>query len=322
MHVYTTEAFAVSTHRLPKIAGLVALLALLTSCTPPRLPDQPTAVPDSGPVVVVDSRGREVEVPADVQRIVSLAPSNTEILFALGLGDKIVGVTNFCDYPEGAKSVAKVGDAMEMNVEKIVSLSPDLVLAIDGMQEVQSSLEEVGLAVVVLQPADLEAIYETIELVGQAAGGEEAAQTLVDSMRAKIEAVTAKVQDVSERPKVFYELDGTDAAKPWTAGAGSWHDRFINMVGGVNIAGSVDMAWLQFSAEEIVAQDPDIIVLGDANYGVTPEAVAQRAGWDVIAAVRSGAVRPIDDNLISRPGPRVADGVEALAKIIHPDLFE
>jgi iron complex transport system substrate-binding protein len=128
------------------------------------------------------------------------------------------------------------------------------------------------------------------------------------------------MEAVEERPKVYYELDATDPAKPYTAGPGTWHDQFIRLAGGVNVAGEVDMRWVQFSTEEIISQDPDIIVLGDANWGVTADDVAQRPGWNVIAAVREGDIYPIDDNLISRPGPRLVEGLEALARIIHPEL--
>lgn len=311
-----------NTHRLHKLVSLMALAGLVVGCTVSIPQPQPVAVPASEPRVVTDSRGQEVAVPAEVKRIISLAPSNTEILFALGLGDKVVGVTNFCDYPEEAKAVEKVGDAFNMNVEKIVSLSPDLVVAIGGMTEVMARLEELGIAVLVLQPTDLESIYQTIELVGQAAGAQDAAQALVAAMRERVEAITAKVAGLEERPKVFYELDATDPAKPYTPGPGTWHDQFIRLAGGVNIAGEVEMPWVQFSTEEIIVQDPAIIVLGDANYGVSAADVAQRAGWEVIAAVRNGAVYPIDDNLISRPGPRVVEGIEALAQIIHPELLE
>lgn len=311
-----------NTHRLHKLVSLMALAGLVVGCTVSIPQPQPVAVPASEPRVVTDSRGQEVAVPAEVKRIISLAPSNTEILFALGLGDKVVGVTNFCDYPEEAKAIEKVGDAFNMNVEKIVSLSPDLVVAIGGMTEVMARLEELGIAVLVLQPTDLESIYQTIELVGQAAGAQDAAQALVAAMRERVEAITAKVAGLEERPKVFYELDATDPAKPYTPGPGTWHDQFIHLAGGVNIAGEVEMPWVQFSTEEIIVQDPAIIVLGDANYGVSAADVAQRAGWEVIAAVRNGAVYPIDDNLISRPGPRVVEGIEALAQIIHPELLE
>ena len=309
-------------NRLHRPASLIALAALLVGCMAPTPPPQPTVTPTLEPLTLTDSRGQEVRVPREVKRIVSLAPSNTEILFALELGDRVVGVTEFCDYPQEAKGIEKVGGFMDVSVEKIVSLSPDLVLTIEGTPEVVAKLEEVGIAVLVLQPTDLESIYHTIELVGQAAGAEEAAQALIRLMRGKVEAITAKVESVEEHPKVFYELDATDPAKPYTAGPDTWHDQFIRLAGGVNIAGTVDAQWVQFSAEEIISQDPEIILLGDANFGVTAEDVAQRPGWEVLTAVRNGAVYPIDDNLISRPGPRVVEGIEALVRIIHPELFE
>jgi len=298
---------------------LVLLAALLVGCVVAT----PTAEVVSGPapVVVTDSRGRQVEVPAEVERIVSLAPSNTEILYALGLGPKVVGVTTFCDYPPEARSVEKVGDLMSMNAEQITLLSPDLVLAIDGLDEVVAKLEEVGIPVVIVQATDLESIYGTVELVGKAASAEQAAADLVASMRDRITEVAQEVAGVQERTTVFYELDATDPAKPYTPGPGTWHDEFITLAGGANIAADADMAWVQFSAEEIISRDPDVIILGDAKYGVSPEDVAQRPGWAALTAVQNGAIYPIDDDLISRPGPRVVEGIETLARILHPELF-
>jgi iron complex transport system substrate-binding protein len=259
-----------------------------------------------------------VEIP---QRFVSLAPSNTEILFALGLGEKVVGVSDFCDYPEEAKAIEKVG-GVEPSLEKIVALEPDLVLTIGGNPELVSKMEELGLTVIVLAPKDLEGIYKDIELVGKAAGVEEKAASLVAEMKERVEAVAAKTKGVEVKPKVFYELDATDPSKPYTAGPGTWHDHFIKIAGGINIAADAEMQWVQLSTEEIIAKDPDIIVLGDALWGVTPDMVRERPGWDVIRAVKEGAIYPIDDNLISRPGPRVVEGIEELARIIHPELFE
>jgi iron complex transport system substrate-binding protein len=306
--------------KLQAAAMALALAALLGGCGFALPPAGPAGTPTPELMVLTDSRGQEVRVPSEVRRIVSLAPSNTEILFAMGLGDTVVGVTSLCDYPEEAQEIEKVGDLMEMNVEKVVALAPDLVLGTEGIPEVVAKLEEVGVAVLVLQPTDLESIYDTIDLVGQATGEAEAATALIGSMRDRVDAVTGRMEAVEERPKVYYELDATDPAKPYTAGPGTWHDQFIRLAGGVNVAGEVDMRWVQFSTEEIISQDPDIIVLGDANWGVTADDVAQRPGWNVIAAVREGDIYPIDDNLISRPGPRLVEGLEALARIIHPEL--
>jgi iron complex transport system substrate-binding protein len=283
----------------------------------------PSATPTPSAITVTDDAGREVTVSKTPQRIVSLAPSNTEILFALGLGDNVVGVTDFCDYPEEAKAKEKVG-GITPNVEKIVALKPDLVVTIGGdpfPTELINRLEELKLTTIVLSPKDLDGVTHDIELVGQVTGKRAEAAKLVDDMKARAKAVADKCKDVSTRPTVFYELDATDPAKPYTTGPGSWHDTFIQIAGGTNVAANATSPWVQFSMEELVKADPDLIILGDSNWGVNADAVKAREGWGNLKAVKSGAIHPIDDNLISRPGPRVVDGLEALAEIIHPELF-
>lgn len=293
--------------------------------TPTITPPTPTTlIPTEVPTVtVVDDAQRTVEIAGVPERIISLAPSNTEIVFALGLGDKVVGVSDFCDYPEEAKGIEKVG-FVEPNLEKIVELEPDLVLYIGGAAQLEKTqtMEDLGLTVLVLAPSDIEAIFADIELVGKATGAEDEAEELVAQLRRRMEEVTTKVAISSYRPLVFYELDATDPARPWTAGPGSFIDVLIDMAGGFNLGASAEMEWAQFSTEEIIAQDPKIIILGDANYGVTVESVEERPGWEVITAVKEGAIYPIDDNLVSRPGPRIVDGLEALARIIHPEIFK
>lgn len=311
---------------------LFGLVLLIASCapkaTPTPTPVPPTATPIPTPtpkvITLTDDAGRTVEITRTPQRIISLAPSNTEILFALGLGNKIVGVTDFCDYPEEAKAIEKVG-GLEPNMEKIVALKPDLVLAIGGSPaQVEKALEieKLGLTVLVLEPADIEGIIANIELVGKATGAEKEASELVAEMHKRLNNIMAKTKAAKSKPKVFFELDATDPSKPYTPGPGSFIDALITLAGGSNIGASAKMQWAQLSTEEIIAQDPEVIVLGDANYGVTAEMVKARPGWSVITAVKNGAIYPIDDVLVSRPGPRIMDGLEALAKIIHPELFE
>lgn len=307
------------TYRSLILWGLLALLIIaLVGCAGAKTPEG--AAPK--PVSVVDDAGRTVEIAKTPQHIISLAPSNTEILFALGLGDKIVGVTDFCDYPEEAKTIEKVGSYFEPNIEKIFSLSPDLVLAITGLPEVIAKLEELGIPALILDPSDLEAVLADIQLVGKATGAEKEAEALVSKMKERITAVTEKAAEVKERPRVFCEIDATDPSKPWTTGPGSFMDAMIQLSGGTNVAADAESPWPQLSAEEIIAKDPDIIILADSKYGVTPESVRERPGWEVITAVKEGAIFDIDDDLISRPGPRIVDGLEAVARIIHPELFE
>lgn len=296
---------------------LMIILLLAVGCAQVR----PTVAPSA--VTVVDDAQRTVEIKGVPERIVSLAPSNTEILFALGLGDKVVGVTDFCDYPEEAKEIEKIG-FVEPNLEKIVDLEPDLVLYIGGAAQLEKTqtMEDLGLTVLVLTPSDIEGIFVDIELVGRATGSEDKAARLVSELRARMDEVLSRVTQAERKPLVFYELDATDPTRPWTAGPGSFIDTLITMAGGVNLGASAEMEWAEFSTEEVIAQDPEIIILGDANYGVTVESVKERPGWGVITAVKEGAIYPIDDNLVSRPGPRIVDGLEELAKIIHPELFQ
>jgi len=307
--------------RLFLILGLVVLVA---GCAPKATPTliPLTATPTPVAISITDDAGRTVKVAGTPQRLVSLAPSNTEILFALGLGDKVVGVTDFCDYPEEAKAIEQVGTYFEPNIEKIFSLSPDLVLAITGLPEVIAKLEELGIPALILNPSDLEGILANIRLVGKATGAEKEAEALISKMRERMAAVTEKAAEAKESPKVFCEIDATDPSKPWTTGPGSFMDAMIRLSGGTNVAADAESPWVQLSAEEIIAKDPQIIILADSKFGVTAESVGERPGWEAITAVKEGAIYGIDDDLISRPGPRIVDGLEAVARIIHPELFE
>jgi iron complex transport system substrate-binding protein len=158
--------------------------------------------------------------------------------------------------------------------------------------------------------------------VGKLTGHESEATKLTEGLKQRVAAVTKKTNGVTEKPTVFYELDITDPNAPYTVGPGSFMDLLITMAGAKNAAASAESAWAQLSLEQIVVLDPQVILLGDAAYGVTVESVAQRAGWENLAAVKNGRVYAFDDNLASRPGPRLVDGLETLSKLLHPDLFE
>lgn len=259
------------------------------------------------------------------QRIISFAPSNTEILFALGASAQMVGRDDPSDYPAEAKNVASIGSLYgAMNTEAIVALQPDLILAaeINNPEQVQA-LEDLGLTVYLLaNPQDFDGLYENLSIVGRLTGREAEAQALAEALKARVEAVLAKTEAVTARPKVFYELDATDPTKPYTIGDGTFMNVLIQLAGGENIAAGLNNPYPQISSEALVKENPDIILLGDAAYGVTLEVVQQRAGWDVIAAVKNANVVAFDDNLASRPGPRLVDGLETLAKLLHPELFK
>jgi iron complex transport system substrate-binding protein len=298
----------------------VTLLAalMLAACAP--------AVPSKGEagITVTDGLGREVKLESAAQRIVSLAPSNTEILFALGAGDKVVGRDEASDYPEAALALPTVGGWSGFSAEAIVALKPDLVLAAEiNSPELVAELEGLGLTVYYLSnPKTLEDLYVNIEIVATLTGRD--ATKLTDSLKARVAAVDEKIAPLSSHPSVFYEVDATDPSKPYTAGPGTFIDLLIQRAGGQNVvslAGITD-PYPQIGLEQLVLTPPDIILLGDALYGQSAETVAARQGWDALTAVVDGKIFPFDDNLVSRPGPRLIDGLEALAKLLHPEAFK
>jgi iron complex transport system substrate-binding protein len=278
------------------------------------------------PVTLTDSFGHEVHLAAPPTRIVSLAASNTEIVFAIGAGDRLVGRDEFSDFPTEALEVGSIGSLYpKVNAEVVVALNPDLVLAagITNPDDV-TALTELGLAVYATSfAATLDDIYNDILAVGTLTGETTSAQAVVDNMQARVRAVEKLTANVSDRPTVFYEIDATDPSKPWTSGPGSFIDLLISTAGGTNVGAASSEAYWQISLEELVQQDPQIIVLGSSKYGgQTPEIVAERAGWGQIDAVTAGNVHTFDDDLVSRPGPRLVHGLEALTSIIHPELSE
>ena len=302
---------------------ILILVTLLAACAGQPAPDQ---TPTSSSITLTDGLGRTVQLASPGQRVVSLAPSTTEILFAIGAGAQVVGRDAFSDYPEEAKSVPDIGGGFgELNTEVILAQKPDLVLASDLTPPEQiKALEGLGLAVFSLEdPQDFEGLYESIRQVAQLTGHTVQAEELISGLERRVAAVQEKLSSVSERPLVFYELDGTDPNAPWTPGPGSFVDHLITLAGGENLGGSLGSEWVQVSIEELIAKDPELILIGDATWGgVTLEDVRARSGWDSLKAVQSGNLFVFDDNLVSRPGPRLVDGLESMARLLHPELFQ
>lgn len=323
--------------KLKTLSAFLLIAILLAACgTPavqPTLPAPavnasqatPTTVPAVVfPLTIVDGLQRTLTLNAPAQRIVSLAPSNTEILFAIGAGPQLVGRDVLSDFPPEAQALTDIGDTfIELNVELIISLEPDLVLAaeITPVEQV-TQLEQLGFNVFWLaNPVDFEGLYANLVTVGQMTGHELDAADLAASLQVRVAAVDSAVAARTDTPSVFYELDASDPAAPWTSGAGTFIDLLISGAGGQNAAAGLQGAFAQISIEELLVQDPDVILLGDAAYGITVESVGQRAGWSDLAAVQTGNVYPFDDNLVSRPGPRLVVALEELARLFHPDLF-
>lgn len=313
------------------LAGLLVSGFLLTACMPATPAATPTApVPavtqqTSTTINLVDGLGRTVTLEKPAARIISLAPSNTEILFTIGAGSQLVGRDSYSDFPKEAKDVQEIGGpSFGSSKELITKLQPDLILAADiNSPDQVTEFEKLGMTVFYLKnPKDIAGLFANIETVGQLTGHVNEAASLVESLKIRVSAVDSAIAKSTSQPKVFYEVDGSDPAKPWTTGPGSFMDTLIKQAGGVNAGEKLPMEWAQISQEELIIQSPDFILLGDAKYGVTAETVKQRAGWDAIKAVIDGRIIEFDDDLVSRPGPRLVDGLEALAKTIHPELFQ
>ncbi|MGB9672728.1 MAG: ABC transporter substrate-binding protein [Anaerolineales bacterium] len=313
---------------------LSVVMVMAAACAPKPQPSTPTAepiatlpfpTPTLQTIQLKDGLGNLIELDHPAQRIVSLAPSNTEILFAIGAGTQVVGRDSFSDYPTEAQQIKDIGGGFsQLNTEEIVALQPDLVLAsaLSSTDQVKA-LQDLGLKVFYLaNPTDFDGLYINLLTVATLTGRTKEAQELINSLKNRVQAVETKMESVETRPLVFYELDSTQPDAPWTAGPNTFIDTLIGMSGGTNFGHELKGDWVQVSIEELLRREPDLILLGDATWGgVTPEAVATRPGWDKLKAVQNGQVFVFDDNLVSRPGPRLVDGLEAMAALIQPQLF-
>ncbi len=285
-------------------------------------PSQNTAI--SFPMTISDDLGRNITLDMAPARIVSLAPSNTEILFFLGLGDKVVGNTTYCDYPEAAKNCTKVGGFADPSLEKVVALRPDLVLATDIHQPLLKSLEDAGYNVLVLDPKTVEGILSNIQLVGKACGVENRAIELNQGLTNRIKAINEKVANIenNQRPTVYYELWDQPLM---SIGRDSLIGQVIHMAGGTSITDDIIEDYPQLSAEIIIARNPAVMI---NSYGhgsskeVTPGEIAERRGWSQLAFVRTNRIYTIDADLLSLSGPRIVDGLEKMAQCLYPELFK
>ncbi|TYP56791.1 ABC transporter substrate-binding protein [Thermosediminibacter litoriperuensis] len=301
---------------------LVTLATALTSCGSKTGTDTKADYKNTYPINVKDQMGREIVIEKEPDRIVSLAPSNTEILFALGLGDKVVGVTNYCDYPEEAKKKEKIGGFADPNMEKLISLKPDLVLATIMHEKPVRKLEELKIPVIVLNPQSIDDVFSTIELIGRATNKNQQAEELISTLKNRIKAVEDRVSTIpaDKRPQVFYELWPSPLT---TAGPGTFVHDLIEKAGGRNIAADAGKAYPEYSQEMVIDKNPDIIIFSHHySSNQSKEDIINRPGWKNIKAIKEGRVFYVDENIVQRPTPRLVDGLEQFAKIIHPEIFK
>jgi len=276
------------------------------------------------PLTITDSLGRDVVISKQPETIISLAPSNTEILFALGLGDRVIAVSEYCNYPPEAQDRTKIGGFSTVNIEKAVDLKPDLVLATCGVQEaIVEELERLGLTVIALDAKNIEDVIKNIRLVGKATGQLEIAEELARRLEQRIKAVTDKTRDLpdNQKPKVFYEIWNDPLM---TVGPGTFIHHLIHLAGGVNIALDSKTEYPVYNLELLIERNPEVIIisLGHGSSTTSVEGVKSRKRWQIIDAVKNNRVYNINADIIARTGPRIADALEEIAGYIHPELFK
>ncbi|MEY9971046.1 iron complex transport system substrate-binding protein [Lysinibacillus sp. RC46] len=274
---------------------------------------------------VKDDRGVEVEFAAAPKTIVSLQPSNTEILFALGVGDKIVGATEYDTYPEEAQKIERVSDSVKFNSERILALKPDVVIAYTtgGDEEnlnALKGLEDAGIKVFAIQSAKtFDDVYGDIQQIATVMGIKDKGDKLNDDIKGKIAEVQAKVKDVKEPKNIYLEI----SPKPdiYTPGSGTFQQEILDAANVKNVFADLK-SWAKVSEEDIIAKNPDVI-LTTVNYGENPTAeILSRDGWNSITAIQNKAVYSIDTDISNRPGPRIGEAVELIAKAVYPELFK
>lgn len=301
---------------------LLACLALISGCLPgtDRSDANHPPTDQSGfPLTIVDDAKRQVVVPNRPERIISLAPSNTEILFAVGAGDRVIAVDSFSDYPPSVQELPRLGGLDDTAFEQLVALQPDLVLTIGGTAAQVSRLEELGINVAVIQPETFNEILATINLIGRLVGSDAAAQALTADLEARVRAVVGALAAVpdDQRPRVLLEIWPDPLM---SVGPGSFMHDLLELAGGKNIFADSDSPWPVVSLETAIARDPQAIIT------MFPDAFEQlrsgdRTGWSRMSAVRSGRILLVDENVFSRPGPRLVDALEQLAAFLHPDRW-
>ena len=277
-----------------------------------------TPAPTPKPALtIIDGAGRVVTIPKTPERIVSIASAATETLYAIGCGDKIVGVDKYSDYPPEAKDKPQVGTGSKLNVEKVLGLKPDLVVAWWFNRRAIKTLEDKGVTVVAINPKTVDGVMDTVRMLGLATGHLKEAEKLISEMQNKIKEVSTKVKSIpkEKRPLVYYEL----YTPMKTTGPGTFTDELIRMAGGINIAAEEPVRYPVLSAEYIIERNPDIIVV--ASGGASADEIKARAGWQNIKAVKNNRVYTIDRHLVTS-NPRIVKGLEQFCRWFYPDLWK
>ncbi len=273
------------------------------------------------PLTIIDDTGTAVTISQEPQRIISTAPSNTEILFDLGLQEKIVGITNYCNFPEETKNIEKIGEITPLNFEKIIYLNPDLILAYAGFQLKEiPRLRELGLNAIVLEPLTLEDTFKSVEMIANVCGISDKGSLLVDNLTQRVNIIKSKVSKIpfSTHPKIFV---GGTSETIFTPGAGTLFNELITLAGGQNIAAGLSF-WKKINPEFVAQAEPDIIIVpvGVMNQGEESKIkseISQRSGWSNIPAIKNQKIFIVNEDLFYRAVPRLVDGLELLYGIFY-----
>jgi iron complex transport system substrate-binding protein len=299
------------------IALVLCVCSLIASCSRSRETDANVSATQTREVT--DEAGRRVRVPVRPQRIVTLAPNLTEIVYAVGAGDRLVGNTTYCDYPPEAKQVAKIGDTLHPNIERIISLRPQLVLVSTASQleAFTRQMDEQGIAVYVTDPRSLEDVLRSIKSLGELLGEAERSAKVVDELRAR----ASKIEDAvkSSKPvRVFYQVS---AAPLYTIGRDSFLTDLIRRAGGVSVTANVPGAFPRYSDESALASQPEAVIMS-VDSSMDQSNARPASSLAKSPAVLSGRVYGINGDLLSRPGPRLVEGLEQMARVLHPEAFK
>jgi iron complex transport system substrate-binding protein len=297
---------------------IVLFVGILTSCTTPAESPSPT------PVAVTDQLGRTVTLKtATPQRIVSLAPSHTETIFALGISDRLAAVTDYCNFPPEAEEKPSIGGFSTPNTEEIVAADPDLILATKIHEDkVIPQLEGKGLTVVAVNPVTIDAVFESITLIGKVTGAGKEAADLLDDMQKRVKAVTDKTDRLTdaEKPKVLYIVWHDPLM---AAGSGTLHDELMRKAGGINVAGDLS-SYADISLEAVIAANPQVMIAGvgmGTGEDLPLQFIATESRLEETDARVNNRIYGIDVDLVGRPGPRIVEALEQFAVFIHPELF-
>jgi iron complex transport system substrate-binding protein len=309
--------------------ALIAVLTILGACSNSNDVNQKqteTTKSSEFPVTIKDALDQEVVIEKKPERIISLLPSNTEIAFGLGLGKQIVGVSDFDNYPEEVKEKEKIG-GMEFNVEKIISLKPDLVLAhASNANNAKAGLDQIrnaGIDVLVVNDANsFSKVYESIDMIGKATGKTKEATDMINEMKGKVEEIRKKAADIKDDKKVKVFVEVSPAPDIFTTGKGTFMNEMLEIINAENAAADQE-GWVQITEEAIIQLNPDVIVTTYGFYEKNPvEKVLSRKGWENVSAIKNKRVYDVNSDTVSRPGPRLVEGLEELASVVYPEVFK